>query len=138
MQHDPCCFVAELRHFLQYVFINWRCDFSPCGFSQLPVRTVEGSLQRPSPNPRSLLASYLVRTLFPHFHASEHTSRESSLMSVLLHLSPGPFSPSHCLTLSLPAGVTAHFIRSLFVGLKTFKQVCCNCKWGPHRCICLI
>ena len=38
-------FVAELRHFLQYVFINWRCELFPYGFSQLPVRTAEGSLQ---------------------------------------------------------------------------------------------
>lgn len=38
-------FVAELRHFLQYVFINRRCEVSPDGFLQLPVRTVEQSLQ---------------------------------------------------------------------------------------------
>lgn len=31
-------FVAKLRHFLHYVFIKRRCEPSPYGFSQIPVR----------------------------------------------------------------------------------------------------
>lgn len=134
-----CCimthvvFVAELRHFLQYVFINWRCELSPCGFSQLPVRRmVEESLETTPPNLLSLVVLHkiLVSPFFPLFHASEHREWEYALMSVPLPLSPGPFSPSQTQPLrssSSILSVSPSFSLTLvtpFMSVCTFYQRC--------------
>lgn len=92
-------FVAELRHFLQYVFINRRCELSPYGFSQIPVRrTVEASLQtipQPSLPGCPLLHPLLSVHFFSSFFMPRSTARGNMfLMSVPLPLSLGSFSPS--------------------------------------------
>lgn len=73
-------FIAKLRHFLQYVFINRRSELSPYRFSQIPARrTVEASLQTiPQPSlPGCPLLHSLVSPFFLlFFHASEHRKRE--------------------------------------------------------------
>lgn len=126
-------FVAELRHFLQYVFINWRCELSPYGFSQLPVSTVEESLQTiPSPRPPKPLSLVVLRnilsrqSIFSPFSMPQSTaSGNMPLMSVSHPLSPGPFSPSQAELLLSPSLVPAfmsaniHFISALFDGFKT-------------------
>lgn len=111
-------FVAELRHFLQYVFINWRCELSPYGFSQLPVRTVDENLQAlpPALSPwLSSIASYLVSPFFPH--ATVHAMREYAFNEC--SPSPGPFSPSQTqpllsLQLSLTLCNLLHVCKLMF------------------------
>lgn len=115
-----CCimthvvFVAELRHFLQYVFINWRCELSPCGFSQLPVRRmVEESLETTPPNLLSLVVLHkiLVSPFFPLFHASEHREWEYAFNEC----SPSPV-PRALFTFTNPAS-SLFFFYSLCLSL---------------------
>lgn len=129
-------FVAELRHFLQYVFINWRCELSPDGFSQLPARTVAESLQTIPPTISlswlSSITSYLVSPFFPpFFHASEHPKWEYAFNECSpcpcpqgpfhLHKPRDSFLALHLLfPLVLPfTSVNVHFINTLFDGFKT-------------------
>ena len=111
-----CCimthvaFVAELRHFLQYVFINWRCELSPCGFSHLPVRRmVEESLETIPPNLLSLVVLHkiLVSPFFPLFHASEHREWEYAFNEC----SPSPV-PRALFTFTNPASSLFFFFFS--------------------------
>ena len=129
-------FVAELRHFLQYVFINWRCELSPDGFSQLPVRTAEESMQPipPTCSPwLSSITSYLVSPFFPLFSMPQSTaSGNMPLMSVPLPLSPGPFSPSQTqpllsLLFCLPSCLQMYISSALsLMVLRWSSQILCH------------
>lgn len=79
-------FVTDLRSFLQHVFNNWKCELSPSGFSQSPVRTVQRRRPLPQHPVTKSPPSYFI-SLFLSFpcltaHNEEYAFNERSPSSV--------------------------------------------------------
>lgn len=93
-------FVAELRHFLQYVFINRRCELSPRRvFTDTCEEDSGGERTNHPPTLSPRLPSLTSSLVSPFFSSSFFMPRSTArgnmfLMSVPLPLSLGSFSPS--------------------------------------------